>query len=80
MPRGKKRYYNGELEYDPSPLYRCEVDKNGKVRHWMAFDPQHGPESQEQIDYYQEESYPGSEDWELHEPIVKIPKRKPKHE
>jgi hypothetical protein len=33
--------------------------------HWMAFDPQYGPQSQEQIEWHRKNRTPGAESWEV---------------
>jgi hypothetical protein len=63
---GKK---DPELEYDPSPEFAVEVRADGSLSHFMAFDPRNGPESEDQIAYYQRRCYPGSQSWEVGVPV-----------
>lgn len=59
------RNQSPELQYDPSPEYAVEVRSDGAVSHFMSFDPRYGPESDDQIAYFQRRNYPGSDSWEI---------------
>lgn len=72
--KGGKLVYTEAAVYDPSPLYACEVvpvkDAAGNtvakiVFSWMAFDPQHGPDTEKQIDWHVSHGTPGAETWEV---------------
>lgn len=58
-----------------NPLFAMEViplnDGSGRsvVKHWMAFDPYYGPESEKQIEWHQKHGTPGAENWKVGVPI-----------
>lgn len=62
-----------ELEFDPSPEYACEIRADGTVSHFMTFDLRYGPESDDQIAYFQRRGYPGSDKWEVGKPVREAP-------
>lgn len=37
----RRRYYQKEVEFDPSPLYAVEVNADGSLDHSSAFDPKY---------------------------------------
>lgn len=76
----RPRHYPGvkikPLQYDEhNPLYAMEVipvgDGTGRsvIKHWMAFDPYYGPESEKQIEWHVAHGTPGAETWEVGKPI-----------
>lgn len=54
--------------HDPDPIYACDVTKDGKILHWMAFDMRYGPENQAQIDWHLNNGTPGASRWEIGKP------------
>jgi hypothetical protein len=58
-----------QFQFDPSPLFALEVTAEGRVRHWMAFDPAYGPESQDQIDWHVRAGTEGAQRWEVGQPV-----------
>lgn len=76
----RRRPYPGvqvkPYEYDEhNPLYSMEIVPHpyevGKyvIKHWMAFDPEYGPESEKQIEWHVAHGTPGAEAWEVGKPI-----------
>ena len=63
MPQGPKAR---DLPGAPNdPLYSLDINKHGRVSHFMAFDCRYGPESQAQIDWHVKNGTPGAETWEV---------------
>jgi hypothetical protein len=46
------------------------VARSGDVfHHWMAFDPQYGPQSESQIEWHINNGTPGAKTWEVGVPV-----------
>lgn len=67
LPRRRRRSASAgeEFRFDPSPLYSCAVDPDGRVHDWMAFDPAYGPDSEKQIEWHKKRGTPGAEGWKV---------------
>lgn len=57
------------LPYSQNPEHAVARSGDGFV-HWMAFDPQYGPQSEEQIEWHRANNTHGAETWEVGVPVV----------
>lgn len=71
MARARRQFANQDpFPWDSSPQYACDVTGDGRILHWMAFDPQYGPESEKQIEWHRRNGTPGAERWKIGVPCL----------